>query len=286
MKNTKVENNWIIEQNEDDKIKQHTLLQQGKLPHHVAVIMDGNGRWATERNLPRIAGHKEGIESVREIVKASSQLGIGYLTLYAFSIENWKRPSAEVQGLMMLLEHYLKTEIDELHANNVKFLTIGKLSSLPKNVQKLIKSAQEKTKNNTGLTLTLALSYSGRWDIVRAVQMIALDVRRGKISPEDITEDKFSSYLQTHNLPAPDLVIRTSGEMRLSNFLLWEVAYSEFFITNKYWPDFRRDDFYEAISNYMHRERRFGKTSSQLKDEKANATSNYIQWVINALKKQ
>jgi undecaprenyl diphosphate synthase len=280
-----LENNWIIEQKEEDKVKQQALLEIGKLPRHVAVIMDGNGRWATERNLPRIAGHKEGIESVREIVKASSQLGISYLTLYAFSIENWKRPSAEVKGLMMLLEHYLKTEIDELHSNNVRFLTIGKLSSLPKSVQKLIKSAQEKTKNNTGLTLTLALSYSGRWDIVRAVQMIALDVRRGKISPEDITEEKFSSYLQTNNLPAPDLLIRTSGEMRLSNFLLWEVAYSEFFITNKYWPDFRRDDLYEAIENYMRRERRFGKTSSQLKDENTSSTSNYIQWVINALKK-
>ncbi|HOK13847.1 MAG TPA: isoprenyl transferase [Candidatus Kapabacteria bacterium] len=278
-------NNWIIEQKEDDKLKQEALLRQGKLPHHIAVIMDGNGRWATERNLPRIAGHKEGIESVREIVKASSQLGIGYLTLYAFSIENWKRPSAEVQGLMLLLEHYLKTEIDELHNNNVRFLTIGKLSSLPKNVQKLIKSAQEKTKNNKGLTLTLALSYSGRWDIVRAVQMIALDVRRGKISPEDISEEKFSSYLQTNSLPAPDLVIRTSGEMRLSNFLLWEVAYSEFYITNKYWPDFRREDFYNSIESYMQRERRFGKTSSQLRDEKSSSASNYIQWVVNALKK-
>jgi len=159
------------------------------------------------------------------------------------------------------------------------------LSSLPKNVQKLIKSAQEKTKNNKGLTLTLALSYSGRWDIVRAVQMIALDVRRGKISPEDISEEKFSSYLQTNSLPAPDLVIRTSGEMRLSNFLLWEVAYSEFYITNKYWPDFRREDFYNSIESYMQRERRFGKTSSQLRDEKSSSASNYIQWVVNALKK-
>jgi len=149
----------------------------------------------------------------------------------------------------------------------------------------LIKSAQEKTKNNKGLTLTLALSYSGRWDIVRAVQMIALDVRRGKISPEDISEERFSSYLQTNSLPAPDLVIRTSGEMRLSNFLLWEVAYSEFYITNKYWPDFRRDDFYNSIESYMQRERRFGKTSSQLRDEKSSSASNYIQWVVNALKK-
>ena len=278
--------NWNIDITSEDKEGQAFLLTQGKLPSHIAVIMDGNGRWAVEKSLPRIAGHKEGIESVRDIVKASSQLGIKYLTLYAFSIENWSRPTAEVTGLMKLLEQYLKSEIEELHQNNVRLMSIGKLSSLPKLVQKLIKSGSEKTKNNDGLTLTLALSYSGRWDIMRAVQMIALDVRRGKISPEDISEDKFASYLQTHSTPAPDLMIRTSGEMRLSNFLLWEMAYSEIYITNKYWPDFRRNELYEALIDYMHRERRFGKTSSQIaNDTKTKQAANYIQRVVNVLKK-
>lgn len=277
--------NWNGEQTVDDKTKQDLLTQQGKLPKHIAVIMDGNGRWATERNFLRIAGHKEGIESVREIVKASSQIGIKFLTLYAFSIENWNRPGAEVSGLMHLLEQYLRAEIDDLHENNVRLMSIGKLSSLPKVVQKLLKSAAEKTKDNTGLTLILALSYSGRWDIVRAVQMIALDVRRGKISPEDISEESFAGYLQTSNVPSPDLMIRTSGEMRLSNFLLWEMAYSEIYITNKFWPDFRRNEFYEAITDYLQRERRFGKTSSQISNENTvSQKGNYLQRVVNAIK--
>lgn len=278
--------NWNGEQTVEDKAKQLLLQEQGKLPKHIAVIMDGNGRWATERGLPRIAGHKEGIESVREIVKASSQIGVKFITLYAFSIENWNRPGAEVSGLMRLLEQYLRNEIDELHENNVRLMSIGKLSSLPKVVQKLLKFASEKTKNNTGLTLTLALSYSGRWDIVRAVQMIALDVRRGKISPEDISEETFSGYLQTHNVPPPDLMIRTSGEMRLSNFLLWEMAYSEIYITNKFWPDFRRNEYYDAITDYLQRERRFGKTSSQISnDTNVSQKGNYLQRVVNTLKK-
>lgn len=269
----------------EDKNKQEALRNEGKLPKHVAVIMDGNGRWATERNLSRISGHREGIESVREIVKSSSQIGIKYLTLYAFSIENWSRPAAEVTGLMKLLEHFLKAEIEELHKNDVRVKTIGKLSSLPKSVQKLLLNSMEKTKDNQGLTLTLALSYSGRWDIVRAVQMIALDVRRGKVSPEDISEETFPDYLQTKGIPGPDLLIRTSGEMRLSNFLLWEMAYGEIYITNKYWPEFRRDDLYEAVSNYMQRERRFGKTSSQIKSEDdSNQKGSYIQRVVNAIK--
>ena len=211
-----------------------------KLPQHIAIIMDGNGRWAVDRKLSRTNGHREGIESVRDIVKASSQLGIQYLTLYAFSIENWKRPVSEVTVLMKLLEHFLKVELDELHSNKVRINTIGKISSLPQNVQKLLYDSIEKTKDNEGLTLTLALSYSGRWDIVRSVQMIALDIRRGKVSPEDINEEMVSSYLQTNKLPDPDLLIRTSGEMRLSNFLLWELAYSEIYITDKFWPEFRR----------------------------------------------
>jgi len=278
--------NWISEQSDEDKSRQDLLSAIGKLPKHIAIIMDGNGRWAVERKLPRIAGHRHGIESVRDIVKASSQIGIQYITLYVFSIENWKRPATEVNGLMRLLENYLKKEIDELDANNVRLNTIGKISSLPKVVQKLLKDSIERTKENTGLTLTLALSYSGRWDIVRAVQMIGLDIRRGKISPEDINEELFSSYLFTNNLPDADLLIRTSGELRLSNFMLWEMAYGEIYITDKYWPEFRREDLYGAIENFMNRERRFGKTSIQLANENAEneGSNSYLKRVLNVFK--
>jgi len=276
---------WNIEIGSEDKFIQEEILNSGKIPRHIAIIMDGNGRWALQRNLSRTAGHREGIESVRDIVKASSQLGVKYLTLYAFSIENWKRPINEVRVLMNLLEHFLKVELDELHQNNVRVKAIGKLNSLPKSVQKLLRRSIEVTAENTGLTLTLALSYSGRWDILRAVQIIAFDVKRGKVSPEDLTAEKFASYLQTKDLPDPDLLIRTSGEMRLSNFLLWELAYSEIFVTKKYWPEFRRNDLYEAISDYIKRERRFGKTSAQVASEiQESKNDTYIQKVINAFK--
>lgn len=274
---------WNNQQSSDDKKLQNEILELKKLPRHIAIIMDGNGRWAIERGLSRTEGHKEGIESVRDIVKASSQLGIEYLTLYAFSIENWKRPVQEVGILMKLLEHYLKVELDELHENNVRLMTIGKTSALPKSVQKLLYKAIDYTKNNTGLTLTLALSYGGRWDIVRAVQMLSLDVRRGKISPEDINDDLFKSYLTTRDLPDPDYLIRTSGEMRLSNFLLWEMAYGEMYITDKYWPEFRRNEFYEALRNFAKRERRFGKTSQQIQIED-NSQKSYFKRVVNAIK--
>jgi undecaprenyl diphosphate synthase len=278
--------NWISEIKENDKIKQDDLLVTGKMPKHLAVIMDGNGRWAVERNMLRIEGHKEGLESVRDMVKAASQLGIKYLTLYAFSIENWKRPITEVTGLMKLLEKYLRNELDELHKNNVRVYTIGKQSSLPKVVQTLLNEAAAKTKDNDGLTLTLALSYSGRWDIVRAVQMIGLDIRRGRVSPEDITEDLFTSYLQTSNLPPADFLIRTSGEMRLSNFLLWEMAYGEIYVSKKYWPEFRRNDLYEALYDFVNRERRYGKTSKQIKTEDTDKNENSLmEQIINALKK-
>ncbi len=274
---------WTIDKAPDDKIRQDSIINGGKLPRHIAIIMDGNGRWAEERKLVRTEGHREGIESVRDIVKVSSQLDIKYLTLYAFSIENWNRPHTEVNILMKLLEHYLKQEIDELHQNNVRLKSIGKLNSLPKQVQSVLFSAIEKTKENTGLTLTLALSYSSRWDIVRAVQMIALDVRRGKVSPEDISDELFSRYLTTSELPDPDFLIRSSGEMRLSNFMLWEMAYGEFYITEKYWPEFRREEFYEALKSYQTRERRFGRTSSQL-DSKADNKDSYLKRVINVFK--
>ncbi len=276
---------WKKENSEEDRQRQEKIRNLGKFPNHLAVIMDGNGRWALERGLGRINGHQEGINSVRDIVKASSQLGIKYLTLYAFSNENWNRPADEVGGLMKILEFYLRKEFEELHKNQVRINAIGKLSSLPKVVQKLLHDAMEKTKDNQGLTLTLALSYSGRWDIVRAVQMISLDVRRGKVSPEDINEELFSSYLQTEDIPDPDFLIRTSGEMRLSNFLLWEMAYGEMYITRKFWPEFRRDDLYEALESFMSRERRYGRTTAQLKNsEEGSQNESYFKRVVKAIK--
>jgi undecaprenyl diphosphate synthase len=226
--------------------------------------MDGNGRWAELRSMPRIEGHRAGMESVRSVVKACSQLGIEYLTLYAFSIENWKRPAPEVRFLMSLLELYLRKELDELHKNNVRILTIGKTNALPKNVSNVLRKAMEKTAKNDGLTLTLALSYGARWDIQRAMQVIALDVRRGKLSPEDLTEETISAYLQTSYMPDPDLIIRTSGEVRLSNFLLWEAAYAELFVTETLWPDFHANELYGSLQAFTQRERRFGKTSAQI----------------------
>ncbi|MBX7156328.1 MAG: isoprenyl transferase [Bacteriodetes bacterium] len=273
--------NWLENRTDDDKVKQNEVLAIGNLPKHVAIIMDGNGRWAQQRTMPRLSGHKQGVETVRDIVKASSQLGVKYLTLYAFSMENWKRPQKEVSGLMKLLEFYLKNEVEELHANNVRIRSIGKLNALPKPVHKILQKAIDHTEKNDGLTLTLALSYSSRWDIVRATQMISLDVRRGKLSPEDITEETFTDYLLTKDMPDPDLLIRTSGEMRISNFLLWELAYSEIYVTKKCWPDFERNDLYEAISCFAKRERRFGLTSAQLIDQ--SNSSSYLQRVVNAI---
>lgn len=275
---------WQKNQEKQDSDKQSLLTSHGILPKHIAIIMDGNGRWAIERNLPRAAGHQQGIESVRDIVKASSQLGIGYLTVYAFSMENWKRPHMEISILMSLLKQYLINEIDELDANNVRLCAIGKLNALPKPVQKILSKAIERTAKNTGLTLTLALSYSGRWDIIRAVQMIALDARRGNLSPEDINEELFSTYLLTSHMPEPDVLIRTSGEMRLSNYLLWESAYSEIYITNLLWPDFRRTDLYDALENYMNRERRYGMTSQQMNIENTKASQSqdsYLQRILS-----
>jgi len=273
---------WISKQTAEDKEIQQQIIAAGKLPKHIAIIMDGNGRWAVERSLPRVAGHQAGISSVRDIVEAASLTGVRNLTLYAFSMENWRRPRTEVNILMDLLVRYLREELDEMHRNNIRLQAIGKLNALPKNVQKQLFESIETMKNNTGLVLTLALSYSARWDIVRAVQMVALDVRRGKISPEDITEEMFSTYLLTQNMPDPDLVIRTSGEMRLSNFLLWETAYAEIYITNKLWPDFRRNDLYAALFDFIGRERRYGKTSQQIAEE--NNNENYVQRIINAFK--
>lgn len=280
--------NWTTEsQDAEDRSIQHTLRATGRLPRHVAVIMDGNGRWAQERHRPRIEGHREGMESVRDVVKACSQLGLQNLTLYAFSLENWKRPVPEVRFLMTLLESYLRKEVDELHANGVRIRTIGKTNALPRSVQRVLMESMERTSGNEGLTLTLALSYGARWDMLRAVQMIALDVRRGKVSPEDLTEDTLSSYLQTSYMIDPDLVIRTSGEFRLSNFLLWESAYAEIYVTERLWPDFRRNELYHALYDFVRRERRFGKTSAQVSSDHpstADDTLSTLRQILNAFK--
>lgn len=245
--------------------------------------MDGNGRWAKERRMPRIQGHRSGVDSVRDIVQSCGQLGVPYLTLYAFSTENWKRPKTEVSLLMDLLLHYLRVELKELKENNVRLNAIGQLNALPKPVARQLHESIDELSGNDGLTLTLALSYSGRWDILRSVQTLALDVRRGTLSPEDITEEKFRAYMTTHSLPDPDLLIRTSGEMRLSNFLLWEMAYAEIHIGSVYWPDFRREQLYEALRDYFQRERRFGKTSEQLMSSEEDNSKSYIRKVIDAI---
>lgn len=227
--------------------------------------MDGNGRWAKERGLNRTAGHREGVNSVRDIVEACGQLGVRFLTIYAFSTENWRRPKEEVSTLMRLLLRALRDETDRLHENNVRLTCIGDIASLPQEVHDELLESMEITKRNTGLTLNLALSYSGRWDLTNAARKLAEDVQLGRIKPESITERHFSSYLSTKDMPDPDLMIRTSGEFRLSNFLLWQLAYTEIYISDRYWPDFRRKDLYEAIRNFQQRERRFGMVSEQIR---------------------
>ncbi|HTK82369.1 MAG TPA: isoprenyl transferase [Bacteroidota bacterium] len=247
---------------EDEKIQEK--LKEGTIPGHVAIIMDGNGRWAKKRGLPRIAGHNEGVESVRDAVEACGQLGVKYLTLYAFSTENWKRPLEEVSLLMRLLMRALRDETDKLHKNNVRVHTIGDTSALPKEVQDELIDAIDRTKNNTGLNLLLALSYSGRWDLVTAMKQIGSDIRNGSLAPEQISEELISSRLSTGNVPDPDLLVRTSGEFRISNFLLWQLAYAEIYISECFWPEFRRNELYEAIRSFQHRERRFGMVSEQV----------------------
>lgn len=249
----------------DDKKVQETLQSTGEIPRHIAIIMDGNGRWAKKRGMPRIAGHSEGVESVRDTVEACGQLGVQFLTLYAFSTENWKRPAEEVSLLMRLLLKALKDETDRLHQNNVRLQAIGDITALPKEVQDELSEDIQKTRENTGLTLTLALSYSGRWDITEGVKRIAADVKSGKLAESDLTDTTITNYLSTAGVPDPDLLVRTSGEFRISNFLLWQLAYSEIFITEKHWPAFRRDELYAAIRDYQKRERRFGMVSEQLK---------------------
>lgn len=235
-----------------------------KRPSHVAIIMDGNGRWAKQRSLPRIEGHRAGILTVKEIVRAAGSVDIGYLTLYTFSSENWNRPPGEVMGLMDLLAETLERELPELNQNKVRLRTIGDISILPRRNCDALKAAIENTSANTGLTLVLALNYGGRDEIVRAVHKIAVQVREGSLEPGKISPDTIESALDTAGMPEPDLLIRTSGEHRLSNFLLWQLAYTELWITDVKWPDFSVADFYDALESYAERERRFGKTSQQI----------------------
>jgi undecaprenyl diphosphate synthase len=231
---------------------------QAVLPNHVAVIMDGNGRWAKQRHLPRVEGHRNGAESVRAVVKAAGEVGIKYLTLYAFSVENWNRPKDEVDTLMRYLARYLKNEIGELNRNNVRLEIIGQLYRLPEFVQEQIRKAQATLARNNGLTLILALSYGSRTEIVEAARSIATKVKEGKLDPAEIDEQTFAQHLYTRHWPDPDLLIRTSGELRVSNFLLWQISYAEFVVTPALWPDFRRPQFFEALEEYARRHRRFG----------------------------
>jgi undecaprenyl diphosphate synthase len=235
------------------------LILSGRIPKHVGIIMDGNGRWAELRGLPRVEGHRQGAARSKEIIEAANELGIKVLTLYAFSLENWQRPTLEVKTLMRLLEFYLEKELAELMAKGVVFRTIGDIWKLPTDIQTLIRDVVEKSASNKGLNLVLALSYSGRDEIIRAVKKVLYS----SIKPEDLTEDSFNSCLDTAGLPSPDLIIRTSGEMRISNFLLWQGAYSELYFTDILWPDFTKEEFFLAIQHYQQRERRFGAISTR-----------------------
>lgn len=231
--------------------------------HHVAIIMDGNGRWAAERGLPRVEGHRQGVETVRRIVEASMELGITHLTLFSFSSENWSRPEQEIYDLFGLLRRFIRRDLAELHKNGVKIRVVGSRIGLEDDILRMLDDAVELTKDNTALNLTIAFNYGGRDEIARAAQRIAEDAKDGILAPEDVTQDRFASYLDTAGLPDPDLLIRTSGELRLSNFLLWQLAYAEFVFVDVYWPDFTKELFEAAISEYQRRNRRFGGRSAR-----------------------
>ncbi|HRD37037.1 MAG TPA: isoprenyl transferase [Bacteroidia bacterium] len=242
-------------------------LDKDKVPQHIAIIMDGNGRWAKQQGEDRIFGHHEGVNSVREIVEAAAEVGVKYLTLYAFSTENWNRPKEEVDALMELLVATISMETPQLNKNGVKLEAIGNLKSLPKGCYDELQQSIEITKNNTRLTLVLALSYSSKWEIIEAVKQLATEVKEGKTAIDAIDENSIAQHLCTKKYPDPELMIRTSGEHRISNFLLWQLAYAEFYFTDTLWPDFRKKEFFDAIKSYQSRERRFGKTSEQIKNE-------------------
>jgi len=242
-------------------------LDKSRLPRHIAIIMDGNGRWAREQGQDRLFGHYHGVESVRDIVEGCAELGIEYLTLYAFSTENWDRPQYEVVGLMELLVKTIRGEVESLNKNNIRLHVIGDMNMLPDYARNELKEALEFTAQNTGLNLVMALSYSSRWELTEAVKNLALDVKAGKLDPSTITQDTLQQYLSTKDFPDPELMIRTSGEYRISNFLLYQLAYAELYFTSVRWPDFRKENLYEAILDFQARERRFGKTSAQIQQE-------------------
>ena len=239
-------------------------IDKTRLPKHIAIIMDGNGRWAKEQGQDRLFGHYHGVESVRDIVEGCAELGIGYLTLYAFSTENWDRPQYEVVGLMELLVSTIRNEVESLDKNNIRLHVIGDMNMLPDYARKELNEALEITRNNTGLNLIMALSYSSRWELLNAVKNIAFEVKQGNLNVEEIDQDTLQRFLCTGDFPDPELMIRTSGEYRISNFLLYQLAYAELYFTNVRWPDFRKQNLYEAILDFQHRERRFGKTSEQV----------------------
>jgi undecaprenyl diphosphate synthase len=248
-----------------DALKEKIDLK--KLPRHIAIIMDGNGRWAQEKGQDRLFGHFHGVESVRDIVEGCAELGIGYLTLYAFSTENWDRPAYEVTGLMELLVETIRKEVETLNKNNIRLHVIGDMSMLPDYASQELKEALDFTSGNTGLNLVMALSYSSRWELTEAVRNLARDVQEGKLDPDAITQDTLQQYLSTKDFPDPELMIRTSGEYRISNFLLYQLAYAELYFTGVRWPDFRKQNLYEAILDFQGRERRFGKTSAQIQQD-------------------
>lgn len=245
-------------QSEQDKARQELLKSQGSIPRHIAVIMDGNGRWAQKKGDLRLLGHREGVESVRDITETCAQLGVEHLTLYAFSTENWRRPAEEVNGLFRILVSSLEREAQNLHRNNIRLATIGQTDRFPKPIRESLARVIRLTQDNDGLELCLALSYSGRWDITEAVRAIARDVKEGNLDPADIDDQLIARHLATGDTPDPELVVRTSGEFRVSNFLLWQLAYSEIYVTDIFWPDFRRNELYKAIESFQKRERRFG----------------------------
>jgi undecaprenyl diphosphate synthase len=259
------------------------LKNSGEIPKHIAIIMDGNGRWAKKRGLPRVAGHKRGVDTVEEIVEACAEIGVKYLTLYTFSTENWKRPKDEVSTLMRLLLNSLRDKVNELNKNNIRLTTIGDTDSLPTEVQKQLNSSIEQTKKNNKMVLNLALSYSGRWELLEAIKKIAKDSSKGQLKIDDIDENLISKQLTTKNMPDPELIIRTSGEFRVSNFLLWQIAYSEFIITETFWPDFSRNDLYKAIQEFQKRERRFGKVSEQIKKNTKGKGSENVYILPNEI---
>ena len=242
-------------------------IDKARLPRHIAIIMDGNGRWAKEQGQDRLFGHFHGVESVRNIVEGCAELGLEYLTLYAFSTENWERPKNEVVGLMELLVSTIRKEVEALHKNNIRLHVIGDMSMLPDFAREELNEALDFTKNSTGLNLIMALSYSGRWELVNAVKNIAEEVKKGNLKVEEINQDTVKQFLCTRSFPDPELLIRTSGEFRISNFLLYQIAYAELYFTNVRWPEFRKENLYEAIFDFQNRERRFGKTSEQMSGE-------------------